>query len=279
MRPLLTDDIKTLLAQMEASQWPGGLTAARDGLVLLAGFAGALRRSELAALTIGDLTWHPADGLHLRIRASKTDQDAAGATIVLPYGRHPQTCPPCAALRWLRLLDAAARGRPALMRAVLSTPAWPDWTHLYPHPTPTTAGDDIPASAAEPVNPAGDQAAARAADPGASAQSPACRAPVPELPVGMPLLRAIGKGGRLAGTAVTGDALHAMIKRRGRAAGLAGPIGFHSLRAGFVTAARRAGADHRAVRRQTRHSSDAMVEAYDRDHTPLAGNAVTTLGL
>ena len=134
MHPLLTDDIRTLLTAMDCSRWPAGLTAARDGLALLAGFAGALRRSELAALTIGDLTWHPADGIHVRIRSSKTDQDAAGATIVLPYGRNAATCPPCAALRWLRLLDAARGGRPALMRAVLSTPAWPDWTHLLPPP-------------------------------------------------------------------------------------------------------------------------------------------------
>ncbi len=280
MRPLLLDDIKTLLTQMDGSRWPGGVTATRDEFVVLAGFAGALRRSELAALTIGDLHWHPADGLHLRIRASKTDQDAAGATIVLPYGKNAGTCPPCAALRWLSLLDAARGGRPALMRAVLQTPPGPQQDHLYPHPTPpTTAGDDIPASAAEPGDPAGDRAGRPGEDPGAVAGEPDCRAPVPQLPAGMPLLRAIGKGGRLADAAVTGDALHAMIKRRGRAAGLAGPIGFHSLRAGFVTAARRAGADHRAVRRQTRHSSDAMVEAYDRDHTPLAGNAVTTLGL
>ncbi len=278
MHPLLTDDIRTLLTAMDCSRWPAGLTAARDGLALLAGFAGALRRSELAALTIGDLTWHPADGIHVRIRSSKTDQDAAGATIVLPYGRNAGTCPPCAALRWLRLLDAARHGRPALMRAVLSTPAWPDWTHLYSHPTPT-AGDDIPASAAEPGDPAGNRARRSGEDPGAVAGEPACRAPVPELGAGMALLRAVGKGGHLAEEAVTGDALHAMIRRRARAAGLAGPVGFHSLRAGFVTAARRAGADHRAVRRQTRHSSDAMVELYDRDHTPLVGNAVTRLGL
>jgi len=260
MRPLLLDDVRTLLAGMDGSQWPGGLTAARDSFVLLAGFAGALRRSELAALTIADLTWHPADGLHLRIRASKTDQDAAGATIVLPYGRHAGTCPPCAALRWLRLLDAARHGRPAQMRAVLTTPAWPEQTHLYPHP-----------AAADPVTGAGDPARAARLEP--------CRAPVPQLPGVMPLLRGIRRGGTLADAGVSGDALHAMIGRRAATAGLAGPIGFHSLRAGFVTAARRAGADHRAVRRQTRHSSDAMVEAYDRDHTPLAGNAVTTLGL
>jgi len=279
MRPLLLDDIKTLLAQMEVSRWPGGLTAARDAFVLLAGFAGALRRSELAALALGDLTWHPDDGLHVRIRASKTDQDAAGATIVLPYGRHPQTCPPCAALRWLRLLDAAHSGRPVLMRAVLATPAWPDWTHLYPHPRATTASDDLPTSAAEPGDRVGRPGAGPGEDPGAGAREPAAQAPVPRLPDRTPLLRAIRRGGTLAEEAVTGDALHAMIKRRAAAAGLAGPVGFHSLRAGFVTAARRAGADHRAVRRQTRHSSDAMVEAYDRDHTPLAGNAVTTLGL
>ncbi len=268
MRPLLLDDLRTLLAGIEHSRWPGGLTAARDSFVLLAGFAGALRRSELAALT--SLIWHPADGLHLRIRASKTDQDAAGATIVLPYGRNAGTCPPCAALRWLRLLDAAAHGRPALMRAVLQTPPGPEQDHLYPHSDGSAQGAADTVAGRPGERPEGS---------GASAAGPACRAPVPELPAGMPLLRAVRKGGTLADMAVTGDALHAMIGRRATAAGLAGPIGFHSLRAGFVTQARRAGADHRAVRRQTRHSSDAMVEAYDRDHTPLAGNAVTSLGL
>lgn len=99
MRPLLLDNVRTLLAAMDHNSWPAGLSAARDQFVLFAGFAGALRRSKLAALTFGDLTWHPADGLHLRIRSSKTDQDATGATVVLPYGRHPGTCPPCAALR------------------------------------------------------------------------------------------------------------------------------------------------------------------------------------
>jgi len=274
MRPLLLDDLRTLLAGMDFNRWPTGLTAARDAFVLLAGFAGALRRSELAALTLADLHWHPDDGIHVRIRTSKTDQDAAGATIVLPYGQNAGTCPPCAALRWLRLLHAAGDGRPALMRAVLAAPPWPDQIHLYSHPDddPSATGDA--ASAAELGDPAADRAGPHGEAPGRAA-----RAPVPELPAGMPLLRAIGKGGTLAEVAVTGDALHAMIKRRAHEAGLAGPVGFHSLRAGFVTAARRAGADHRAVRRQTRHSSDAMVEAYDRDHTPLAGNAVTTLGL
>jgi hypothetical protein len=69
------------------------VTATRDAFVLLTGFAGALRRCELAALILADLTWHPGDGPHVRIRASETDQDGAGATVVLPFGAHPGTCP------------------------------------------------------------------------------------------------------------------------------------------------------------------------------------------
>lgn len=253
MRPLLLDDLRTLLSGMEFGTWPDGLTATRDAFVLLAGFAGALRRSELAALTLADLVFHPADGMHLRIRRSKTDQDARGATVVLPYGTQPGTCPPCAVLRWLRLLEAAPGGRAALMRAVLATPAWTEQDHLYPHPDTAPAG------------------------PGPTV--PDVRASAPSLPPQTPLLRGIRRGGTLTGTPVTGDALHAMVRRRAHAGGLPGPVGFHSLRAGFVTSARRAGAEHRAVRHQTRHSSDAMIETYDRDHAPLLGNAVTRLGL
>jgi integrase len=256
MQPLLLDDVKTLLGSMDYSRWPGGVTATRDAFVVLAGFAGALRRSELAALRIADLTWHRTDGLYVRIRSSKTDQEATGATLALPFGEHPQTCPPCAFLRWATLLAASQQGRPALMRAVFTTPAWADWTHLCrPLPasetTPAHAPDDGP-------DPAGLLA---------------------RLPGELPVLCGVRKGGTLASTAITGDGLHVMVKRRAKAAGIDGPVGFHSLRAGFVTQARRAGADTRAVRRQTRHSSDAMVELYDRDHAPLLGNAVTRLGL
>jgi len=38
-------------------------------------------------------------------------------------------------------------------------------------------------------------------------------------------------------------------------------------------------ADTRAIRLQSRHHSDTMVDVYDREWVPLAGNAVTVLGL
>ena len=93
------------------------------------------------------------------------------------------------------------------------------------------------------------------------------------------MLCGVCKGGALGQASITGDGLHVMVKRRARVAGISGPIGFCSLRAGFVTQARGAGEGTRAVRRQTRHSSDAMVELYDRDHAPLIGNAVMNIGL
>ena len=87
--------------------WPGGVIARRDAAVLLLGFATAARRSELVGLTVADVTGHRVDGLHLRLRTSKTDQEARGAVKAVPYGRDPATCPPCAYTRWRLLLDAA----------------------------------------------------------------------------------------------------------------------------------------------------------------------------
>jgi integrase len=237
-RPLLTEDIRAILAGMTYRSWPAGVTAARDAFVLLAGFAGALRRAELTALSTDDVVLHPHDGLHVSIRTSKTDQTGRGALVALPYGEHAGTCPVCAYLRWTSLLATTENGRAAAIRRVRTTPAWTEWSHLCTDPD------------------------------------------VPELPAGVPLLRGVRTGGEIGDAAVTGEALRVMVKRRARAAGLDDTdVSFHSLRAGFVTQARRNGAEHRAVRRQTRHSSDAMVELYDRDQAPLLGNAVTTLGI
>jgi site-specific recombinase XerD len=62
-----------------------GLRALRDRAVLAIGMAGALRRSELAALTLADAGIHDL-GLEIYIDASKTDQAGAGTTIAIPEG-------------------------------------------------------------------------------------------------------------------------------------------------------------------------------------------------
>jgi len=76
------------------------LRTVRDRALLLLGFAGALRRSELVGLQYEDLRFTD-EGLVLTIRHSKTDQEREGQTVGIPYGSHPETCPVRAVRTWL----------------------------------------------------------------------------------------------------------------------------------------------------------------------------------
>lgn len=92
--PLTLDLLRALLATCDVSA-----RGRRDRALLLFGFAGALRRSELVALQVEDVA-EVAGGLRLRIRRGKTDQTGQGAEIGLPRGRHAETCPALAFAAW-----------------------------------------------------------------------------------------------------------------------------------------------------------------------------------
>src|SRR5271165_938439 len=72
----------------------------RDRALLLIGFAGGLRRSELSAINCTD-TERVREGIVLTIRRSKTDQDGVGRRIGIPFGRTIH-CPARALENWLR---------------------------------------------------------------------------------------------------------------------------------------------------------------------------------
>lgn len=78
------------------------MSGARDRALLVVGFAGAFRRSELVGLNVEDLRFEP-DGLVVTIRASKTDQERAGVDLGLPFGSDPATCPVRSVRAWLAL--------------------------------------------------------------------------------------------------------------------------------------------------------------------------------
>ncbi len=80
----------------------------RDHSVLLLGFLGALRRSEIAGLDWEDVS-EVASGLVVRIRRSKTDPEAKGQEIGIPKGTHQETDPVIALQRW-RTLGGHATG-------------------------------------------------------------------------------------------------------------------------------------------------------------------------
>ena len=86
--------LRQLLATCDASA-----RSRRDRALLLFGFVGALRRSELVALNVEDVAI-VAGGLRLRIMRGKTDQLGQGAEVGLPRGRHVETCPVRAFEAW-----------------------------------------------------------------------------------------------------------------------------------------------------------------------------------
>lgn len=85
----------------------------RDQALLLVGFFGAFRRSELVAIRVEDLAWEE-EGLLVQLPRSKTDQGGEGLTRALPFG-DPRACPATAIGRWL---DAAGISGGPIFRAV-----------------------------------------------------------------------------------------------------------------------------------------------------------------
>ena len=78
---------------------PQTVQGARDRALLLLGFAGALRRSELVALDVEDLRAHQ-EGLAVLIARSKTSQDSGGSVIAFPRVPGSPYCPVQAVLDW-----------------------------------------------------------------------------------------------------------------------------------------------------------------------------------
>jgi site-specific recombinase XerD len=76
----------------------GDMKGLRDRALLLTGFAGAFRRSELVALDCEDLEESEL-GFKVTIRHSKTDQEGAGQTIAIVRGS--VACPVAALKAWL----------------------------------------------------------------------------------------------------------------------------------------------------------------------------------
>jgi integrase len=93
------------IAQMvnHLRQLPDTKKKLRDIALVLTGFFGAFRRSELVAIQIGDLVWEP-EGLLIKLPRSKTDQQATGLVRALPFGA-PGCCPATAMRNWIESVE------------------------------------------------------------------------------------------------------------------------------------------------------------------------------
>lgn len=93
--PILVKDLKEMI-----SLCPTTLAGLRDRAVLLVGFAGAFRRSDLVSLNVDDITTSD-EGMVILIRRGKTDQKREGRKVAIPFGKDPITCPIKSLLDWL----------------------------------------------------------------------------------------------------------------------------------------------------------------------------------
>ncbi|QXU56750.1 tyrosine-type recombinase/integrase (plasmid) [Rhodococcus sp. LW-XY12] len=239
--PLLTADIVTIVerAREDCAGWAAEVLERRDSAIFLLGFAGAFRRSELVALTCSDVSLHRLDGLHIRLRKSKTDQEGRGSIRALPFTHSHASCPPCAWLRWAQVIAASdAGGRPAVIRLLRT--AEPFAAHVCRGTRPRM---------------------------------------VPSSPLLRSIRKNGNLSHTPLSGAAVHKAIRRRAEQAGYDPDLVQQLGGHSLRAGFVTQAFRNGASAHAIMRQTGHSTPAMLETYAREHAPLIGNAVTNLGL
>jgi integrase len=188
--PALREDIIAMLPHMS------GTRGIRDRALVLIGFAGAFRRSELVALLRDDIAF-VKEGLTILIRRSKTDQLGAGRKIAIPYARS-HACPVKALTTW------------------------------FDH--------------------AGIQSG--------------------------PVFRIVNKGGGVGSDALSPQSVALIVKEYAQKAGLdAATYSGHSLRAGLITSAAKAGVSSWKIRQQTGHRSETMLQRYIRDADIFEGNA------
>lgn len=179
------------------------LRGRRARALLLLGFAGAFRRSELVALQMADLAWVP-EGLIVTVRRFKTDQEGAGMTKGIPCGSQEATCPVRALGAWL---EAAAIKEGVVFRAFD--------THGRLRDRPLPAYE-------------------------------------------------------------VGRTVHWAVQQLGLTPK---SYGGHSLRAGLVTEATKAGVSERVIMQQTGHSDMRTLRRYIRDGSLFRENAAAQVGL
>ena len=74
----------------------------RDKSIILIGFGGGFRRTELISIDYEDLEFVP-EGLKITVRKSKTDQFGEGMIKGLPYFNEEKYCPVNNLRKWLEI--------------------------------------------------------------------------------------------------------------------------------------------------------------------------------
>ncbi len=89
-KPILINELKLIIDVI--NQDKSSKNKLKNKALLLVGFAGGFRRSELVSVTYEDVEF-VSEGVKIFVRRSKTDQSGEGMTKGIPYFSNPKYCP------------------------------------------------------------------------------------------------------------------------------------------------------------------------------------------
>ena len=84
-KPILINDLKLIIKAIDEEK-------IRDKALILIGFSGGFRRSELVNINYDDIEFVP-EGVKILIKRSKTDQSGEGSIKAIPYFENQEFCP------------------------------------------------------------------------------------------------------------------------------------------------------------------------------------------
>ena len=102
-KPLLINDLKILINAIHQSNEKDERKI-RDKALVLIGFSGGFRRSELVDIEYEDLEF-VSEGVKVFVKRSKTDQSGEGMTKAIPYFDNKKFCPVIALKNWIEIFD------------------------------------------------------------------------------------------------------------------------------------------------------------------------------
>ena len=98
-KPILINDLKLIINAIGQAN-PSGNKKIRDKTLLLIGFSGGFRRSELVNIEYEDLEF-VNEGVKIFIKRSKTDQSGEGMIKAIPYFDNNNYCPVISLKEWI----------------------------------------------------------------------------------------------------------------------------------------------------------------------------------
>jgi len=102
-KPLLISDLKKLINVIDESK-EKNKRKIRDKALLLIGFSGGFRRSELVDIEYEDVEF-VSEGVKIFVKKSKTDQSGEGMTKAIPYFDNKNFCPVESLKKWIEIIN------------------------------------------------------------------------------------------------------------------------------------------------------------------------------